>query len=386
VSERERPPDSDEIDFDFFDDAPTREAPSAEAEPAKRRPRVPTRPPSGPGGSGRQSILRLIVMIGAAILIAVVLVLWVNSCREDKKRDQYTSYMDDVSKVALDSEQIGKDLTKLITTPGITLTDLQSGLEGLRGQQAQVVAQADNLNPPGPLRDQQQSLVEALQFRVSGLGGLAEAFGTIDETTDPTVAGRQLQEQSARLLASDVVYEDLFKAGSQDVLKQEAISGVAVPDSNFITQDNSELLSGKSWALIVQRVAQGGGQATGLRGTALQAVIVQPSGKKLSPDQENTVTASDQLAFEVRVKNSGDVQLTQVPVQLTLQLSPEPVQKTATIDLIDPGDTKSVVFRQIDVAGSFGTLVTLKVSVEPVDGEENTSNNSAEYSVIFTLG
>jgi hypothetical protein len=383
MSERERP-DTDEIEFDFFEDAPSQEASPGESEPPpKRRSRMPTRPP---GGAGSRGLLRLALLIGGAILLAVILVLWVNSCREDKKRDSYSSYMEDVTPIASESEQIGKDLTKLITTPGITLNDLQSGLEGLEQQQAQLVARSENLQPPGPLRDQQQSLVEAMQFRVSGLGGLATVFGSIDETTDPEEAGKQLQEQSVRLLASDVVYDDLFVAGSEGVMKQEGISGIAVPDSTFITEDNAELLSAKSWALIVERVGQGGSEPTGLRGSSLEGVTVLPGEEPLSPDEENTVTASDQLGFEVKVKNSGDAQLTQVPVVLTLQISPEPIRKEGTIDLIDPGDTKSVVFRDINIAGSFGTLVTLKVSVEPVDGEENTANNSAEYSVIFTLG
>jgi hypothetical protein len=76
VSERERPDTDTEIEFDFFEDSPSREAPPEE-HPPRRRPRVPTRPP---GSSG---LLRLALLIAGAILLAVVLVLWVNSCRED---------------------------------------------------------------------------------------------------------------------------------------------------------------------------------------------------------------------------------------------------------------------------------------------------------------
>jgi hypothetical protein len=389
VSERERS-DTQELELDLLQDQPSGE------ESGDDRGLPPGGGSGGTGGPGRdggsrrppeggRGLLRLVLLIGGAILLAVILVLWVNSCREDTKREGYSGYLEEVTPIASESEQIGKDLTKLVTTPGITLNDLQTGLEGLRRQEEQLVARATGLRPPGPLRDQQDSLLEALQFRVSGLGGLAQAFGTIDETTDSQVAGRLLQQQSARLLTSDVVYDDLFKAGAESVMKQESVSGVAVPASTFITDANAELLSAESWALLVERVAQGS-TPSGLVGTSLESLTVLPAGEALSPDEENTVTASEQLAFEVRVQNSGDAQLTQVPVQLTLQLAPEPVQKQGTIDILDPGDTKSVVFRNFDIAGSFGTLVTLKVSVEPVDGEENTANNTAEYSVIFTLG
>jgi hypothetical protein len=368
-----------DIEFDFFDDAPPREAPSEEPPPPRRGPRMPPRPPDVP----RPRLLRLALLIGGAILLAVVLVLWVNSCREDRRRSEYGSYMEKAGAVGLESEQIGKDLTKLITTPGVTLSDLQAGIEGLRAEQAQNVARAQRVDSPGTLREEQESLVEALQFRVSGLAGLAAAFGAIKETDDPEEAGAVLAEQSKRLLASDVLWADLFKARSQAVLRQEGVSGIAVPDSAFVADD--ELFSPQSWTLLVQRVV-GGVEAGGLRGTALESVRALPSGPVLSPEEENTVTASERLGFQVSVKNSGDIQLTQVKVNLTLQLSPDPVTKTGTIELINPGDTKRVAFRDFDVAGSFGTLVTLKVSVEPVEGEENTANNAAEYSVIFTFG
>jgi len=54
------------------------------------------------------------------------------------------------------------------------------------------------------------------------------------------------------------------------------------------------------------------------------------------------------------------------------------------IDVIDPDETKAVTFTgfgNIDFSG--GSV--LKVIVEPVAGEKNTSNNTAEYQVIFTL-
>jgi hypothetical protein len=293
--------------------------------------------------------------------------------------------MEDVAAVSSDSDQIGTDFVELITTPGITLSDLQTGLEGLEQQAAQLVSRAESLQPPGALRDQQESLVEALQFRVSGLGGLAEAFGAIDETQNAQASGVVLEEQSKRLTTSDVIWDDLVKAGSEAVLRQEGVSGVAVPDSNFVTRGNEELVSARSWALVLQRLTSGTAGA-GLRGSSIAGVLALPGRQRLSPDEENTVTASDRLAFQVLVENSGDQQLTQVPVNLVLQVSPEPIRKTQTIDLINPGDTKAVTFRDINIAGSFGTLVTLRASVEPVEGEENTANNIAEYSVIFTLG
>ena len=133
------------------------------------------------------------------------------------------------------------------------------------------------------------------------------------------------------------------------------------------------------------RVALTSPSAGGAHGNQIVSVIVQPGAQQLSPSDDNTVKASDRLSFQVLVKNSGESQETQVKVTLTIQQSPQPIRREQIIDLINPGETKTVVFRNLGPP-SFGTRTTVKVNVEPVTGEQNTSNNTAEYPVIFTLG
>ena len=110
---------------------------------------------------------------------------------------------------------------------------------------------------------------------------------------------------------------------------------------------------------------------------------VQPGGQQLSPSEDNTIKAVEDLSFQVLVQNSGDSQETQVPVRLVIQQDPV-IRKEKVIDLINPGETKTVTFSGFGQL-SFSTRTTLKVTVEPVSGEQNTGNNSAQYNVIFTL-
>ena len=371
--------DSEEIEFDFFDDAPTREASATEDAPrGPMRRRLPRRPT---GGGAAPPVVRLAALIAGAIILAVVLVLWVNGCRNDQKIDSYRSYMADVGKVTGDSEQIGKELNTLIATPGLKLQDVQDRLDGLRNSEEQVVAQAEKLDPPGTLREQQESLVDALRLRISGLAGLAQAFSQITAASDATQAGRSLAEQSARFVASDVVYDDFFRIPSQEILRREGITGVDVPASAFLT--TPELATAASWELVVKRLTQTPGG--GLHGNQIDGVRVLPGGKQLSATEENTVEASERLAFEVAVRNSGDSQETQVEVTLTVQGGTQPIKRQQTIAIIDPGKTKSVVFRDLGTL-PFGTRTTVRVNVLPVEGEQNTSNNTVEYPVIFSFG
>lgn len=373
----------DDIEFDFFDE------PDEETVTQRRRavrpsgPRGPRRPVGPPGGL--TPLLRLVGLIAAAILAVVLLVFWIQGCQSDAKQHSYSNYMADVSAIAQESSQIGRNLNDLLTTPGLKEADVENKLDSFALQEQQDVARAKTLNPPGHLREASQHVIEALEFRVSGLRGLSDAFKSTAKSKNADRAGTLLAEQAQRLVASDVVWDDLFKAPATQILQQQGIHGVRVPDSNFV--QNPDLASARTFTPVFQRVhgASTGGSAGGLHGTGLVSVRALPDGTRLSPTTETTVTATTSLAFEVAVQDTGDNQEVHVQVTLTIQKSGTPITKKQTIDVINPGETKTVIFRNIDTTGVFGTPTHLKVDVAPVPQEANVKNNSAEYPVLFTL-
>lgn len=377
-----------DIEFDFFDEPETREN-------APRQSRIPRRPSGGGGGprgpirppQGFTPLARLVGLIAFAILIVVLLVFWVQSCQGASKRSSYKSYMAKVEPIAHDSEQVGKRLNDTLTTPGIKQADLQTTLDGLAGQETQNLVRAQGLRSPGPLRPENEHVVEALQLRISGLRGLAGAFrSTASLKADASsTAGLLLAAQAQRLTASDVVWDDLFKDPASAELKKQGIGGVAVPDSNFVV--NPDLASSRSMVEVFQRIrgASTGGTPGGLHGSSLVSVKALPQGQQLSTSSQNTVRASTALGFAVTVQDTGDSQEVSIPVTLTIQKSPTPIVKKITIDVLNAGESKTVTFTQLDQP-PFGIKTTIKVDVQPVPGEKNTGNNSAEYPVIFSLG
>jgi hypothetical protein len=377
VFDREKTETESDIEFDFFDESPTVESSQrAEGEPRKRR-RLPTRPPAPPGGP---QLYRLGVLIAGAIVLAVILILVVNSCRKNQKVSAYESYVESVSTIAAQSEDLGKQLNTQLTTPGIKLEALRGDVEGLREQQEQILRRAQELEPPGPLLEQQEALVETMQFRVNGLDGLATALEQVAQTTNPDESGQLLASQAQRLVASDVVYADGFQSPSETVLEEQGVSNVPVPASRFV--QNPEFGSPTQWKQTVARLTQSP-QSGGLHGNGIQAVRVVPGEQQLSPTEDNTIESSGELGFEVLVQNSGDSQETRVQVKLVIEQDPR-IEKQQVIDLINPGETKTVTFRDFGEL-SFSTSTILRVIVDPVQGETNTSNNTAEYPVIFVI-
>jgi hypothetical protein len=373
--------DSD-IEFDFFEDEPaTTEAQSTRA--ARRGGRPPIRPPAGV-----TPLLRLVGLIGFAILVVVLLVFAVQSCRGSQKRETYQDYMQDVNEVASQSEEIGRRLNTLLTDPGAKLTDIREQLSGLAQQQEQGVTQAEGIEAPGPLRDVHPAVVQSLQLRVSGLEGLDRAFEQTAQIRNANTAGRALAAQARRLLASDVVWDDLFKEPSRAVLVEQGVRGVQVPDSNFLR--NPDLATPALMTPIWQRVrgASTGGQPCSPRGTGLVSVKALPAGTELSTQTLNTVEASEDLGFAVTIEDTGCSQEVRIPVTLTIQKNPEPIVKTQTVAIINPGETQTVTFRNIGQV-PFATRTSIKVDVKPVAGppkESRVENNTAEYPVIFSLG
>jgi hypothetical protein len=369
--------DSD-IEFDFFDEGETREA-DAER-PRRRGPRPPVRPPAG-----LTPLLRLIGLISFAILVVLLLVFWVNSCREDRRKDAYRDYVEDMSTLAGDSEALGRNLNTLLTSRGQSQAQIEQRLEGLAQQQEQLADQARDLDPPGPLRQQNRHALEAFEFRASALRGMAQAFRQTASTRDANQAGRLLAEQAKRFIASDVVWDDLFAAPAVEELDNQEISGVQVPDSNFFP--SPDIATTTSMRGIWQRIrgAATRGQACSPRGTGIVSVAALPARQRLSPSTQNTVEATNDLAFVVTIENSGCAQESRLPVTLTIQKSPTPIVKRSVLDLINPAESKAVTFTDIGTV-PFAERTSVAVEVEPVPDEGRTDNNSVEYPVIFSLG
>lgn len=383
--------DDDILDFDYVDDV-TREAPPPTRSGAPRSPYGAGDSPQGPrqrpqlrAPHGVTPLLRLLGLVAFAIALVVILAVWAQGCLEKDTAARTTAYYEEIGAVGAASTKIGKDLATLLTTPGLEQATLETRLGGIVQRQQIGVDRAVAIDAPGALTPAHEAAVEALQFRVDGLQGMLDAFKATKDTDDSSAAGAQIAAAAARLEASDVIWADLFQGAADDVAAAAGVDGAA-PASAVVS--NADLLTPESLAAIWQRVhgaSTGGSTASGTHGTNIEAVKATPSETQLSVNTETTLTVQTDLGFEVSILNGGESQEVAIEVTLTIPKQPSPIVKKATIDVIDPGETKVVVFEDFpDVP--FGEGTTVQVSVKPVPGETNTGNNSYEYPVVFTLG
>jgi hypothetical protein len=379
-------PRDDDLHFDFFEDEP---ATTESQQPRTRLPRRGGRGTGMGGGVGAPPhgltpVLRLLALLAIVVVVLVFFGLLLQSCASTSKQSAAKSYSDKAAVIAKSSQDDGTAVSNALITPGAKAVDLAAKLRSYAEQERQNVTSAENLSPPGKLRDANRQMIEALQLRVSGVQGLADTFAANPASKTPGEAA-VLSAQADRLIASDIVWEDLYRVPATAVLKNEGISGVTIPSSVFVA--NRELMTARSMSLLLTRLrgTSTGGTPTGIHGTNIVDVKTLPGGQTLSETQTNTVVATTGLAFVVTIADSGDSQEVGIKVTLTIQKPQGAIVRTKTVALINPGQNKSITFGDLGQV-PFAQKTTVHVDVATVPGEHNTDNNKASFPVIFSLG
>lgn len=392
--------DDEDLEFDFFDEPETAEAPQRRRLPRLERPgsrggggdRPPRPPRRADGGppTGLVPLARLVGLIAIAIAVIVGLVFWIGSCQGKSKHDEYAGYAGKVQTIAATDNQLGKDFSNaLISTT--KQSELETKLGQFASQEQQQLTQAQGIRPPGPLRSVHQHLLDAIVLRAKGLASLQEGIARIPsgKTLTSTQAANietKLAKLGSILNASDVVWEHLYRLPAVGVLEDKGVTGVVIPSSVFLT--NPDVVSAHSFSIVVQNLsgASTGGTPSGLHGSALVGVHVSPQGSDLTTSSATTIKVSADLTFTVSAQNSGDFPETNVGVELKIKAGSFSVTKKETIPSIQPKETVQVKFTNFDLPSqAFSNQVAITATILKVPGETKLDNNTATYPAFFTL-
>jgi hypothetical protein len=376
--------DDENIEFDFFDEPETVEATQRRRLPrldrsggrggGDRPPRPPMRAPTG-----LVPLARLVGLIAIAIVIVVGLVFWVGSCQGKSKQSEYTSYANKVRAIATADRALGKSFEGAFTS-STKQSDFENKLQQFAQQEQLAYTQAQQIRPAGPIR--------AIELRYKGLTGLGDTLATLTaKNQQDTIA--KLANAGQLLTASDVVWDQLYRIPATQQLTNQSVKGVVIPSSHFLS--NSDFVSARSFTVLLTTTFGGastGGTPSGKHGDALISVRALPQGIDLSTSSATTIKVTNPLAFIVTVENSGNFQEPNVVVNLTVSAGGKPIKKQEKIPLILPAQRQTVNFGGISSelpTTAYGNPATIKVEVAPVAGEIFTTNNSATYTVLFTL-
>jgi hypothetical protein len=241
---------SDDFGFEFVDEE-TEESPTEE----RRVPRVFGDGVSARGGDGGRPVdvaRRRRFAIGAVVaVVLLIVVVVVATGGSSGGTGVYKSYFSRLAPIAAGSQRLGASLNRLLgQVQHAQISDPASKLEPLIKQAQAQLAAAQALRPPAALRAAHNQAVSALAFRLAGLTGLQTDLRRRSSGKGTTALTATLNGQIARLVASDVVWQDLFLQRAATTLRQQRLAVSLAPTSIFVA--NTNLSSPQSIAALAQ--------------------------------------------------------------------------------------------------------------------------------------
>ncbi len=219
----------------------------------------------------------------------------------------------------------------------------------------------------------QGNLELAYQLRANAMDEIADKMSTAlgDAGAEKAMAG--IAKQMQKLLASDVVYEQVVRPEVDDVLAANGISDSDLPESTFLPDEKWLDESTVSDALSA---VSGGttGSVSGVHGTEIAGVTV--NGTELIEGAPTTIAGEEGVVVEVEVRNPLESTETGVGVAVTVEGN----TLKETIDELPAGETGTAL---ITLTPTPSGEVTIEIEVEPVPGEEVLENNEATYALLI---
>jgi hypothetical protein len=329
------------------------------------------------------------VALGVGLLVVVLLVLGINGCLNSRQEQALKDYNRDVATIVQDANGNADAFFDTLTSGGSSSTDLQSQVNQLRVAAVGQTRRASSLDVPGDMRPAQRNLLLSLGLLQEAMGKVAErlpsALSTDTATAEPAV--RSIAGEMQAFLTADVVYNRRTAALIKQVLDEQEIGGQTIQSSAYL-QNLGWLQPSTVARRINADAARGAGDgeasepAPGLHGHGLVSVAVGDLTLQPRP-AANRIPAGSNVTFNVQFANQGDNPETDVRVRIRVRGAGDPITVQKTVDQT-MAKTETTVAVPLGQAPPLGAAVTITVSVLPVPGEENTTNNSQDFSALFS--
>ncbi len=391
----------------FFDDEPTRAAPSAGRPAPRPRPRAdaPARrpPPRGGGGPGgprggtrtadEQTLLvRRLVAGGGGLLVLILFVVFVNGCLDSRTQRALKDYTRNVATVVGSSQSdVATPLFQLLNAGADNPGDLQATISQYRVAAEEQVKQARGFSVPGPMVRAQDSLLLTLNLRATAIAKIADRIPAAQakgraNAQSVEQAVQQIAGQMRAFDASDVIYSQRVVPYVQGALKDAGVDGPALPSGQFLP--DIRWLRVDAIAGVLGSIRAGGGTGAnpeppkGLHGHGLVSVAVGDTSLNPQP-AINRVSASGTVTFNVKIANQGEFDEQDVKVRVSIKAGTAKAITATATTATTTTKTEATVEVPLDTPPPIGAAAVITVEVVKVPGEKNVENNKMTYRALF---
>ena len=337
-----------------------------------------SRPPRRERPKGRperqQIMLRRALALGGGLVLLILLVLGVKGCLDARANRELSDYARNVTQIVEETDQTSKSFFGKLEDPGnLSVTDFVDQVNADRSAIDTYRDRIDGLSAPGDMSDAQSNLELVYQLRANAMEEIANKMSTAlgDAGAEKAMAG--IAKQMQKLLAADVIYEQVVRPEVDSTLASEGISDSDLPKGSFLPDE--KWLEESTVSDALGGISGSTGSATpGVHGLGLIGVSV--NGTELVEGAPATVSGEEGVEVEVTVQNQGESTESGVTVSVTVEGN----TLQGEIDEIAAGEEGSA---SIPLTPAPSGEVTLEVEAEPVAGEQVTENNEATYTLVI---
>jgi len=321
----------------------------------------------------QQIMLRRALALGGGLVLLILIVLGVKGCLDARANRELSDYARNVTQIVEETEQTSKSFFGKLEDPGnLTVTDFVDQVNASASAMDAYAARIDELGTPGDMSNAQGNLELAYELRANAMDEIAAKMSTAlgDAGAEKAVEG--ITRQMQKLLAADVIYEQVVRPEVDSVLASNGVSDSDLPKSSFLPDER--WLEESTVSDAIGAVSGGGtSDVSGVHGTELAGIVV--NGTELVEGAPSTIAGEEGVEVEANVTNQGESTETGVTVSVTF----EGTTIKGEIDELPAGETGTAI---IPLTPTPSGEVTLEVEVEAVDGETITENNEGTYSLV----
>jgi len=334
-----------------------------------RRARPPRRP------ERQQILIRRGLALGAGLLVLVLLVLGVKGCLNARQERALSDYASNVTQIVDETQQTSESFFGKLDDPGsLSVTEFVGQVDSDRSAMESYASRVEGLDAPGDMAEAQRALELVYTLRRAAMTDIADRMSTALGDAGSERATAEIADRMRMLMGSDVLYAAVVRAQIDGVLADNGIEGDDVPTSVFVP-DEAKWLEEDAVSAALGSVSGASGAATpGVHGLGLIGVSVD--GVALTAGESTTIAVDGTPQVEVQVQNQGES--TESGVTVSVSVDGNTLEQD--ISSIGVQETQSVT---IPLTPAPSGQVTLDVTVQPVPGEQVTSNNEAGYTVLF---
>jgi hypothetical protein len=339
-------------------------------------PERPRRRVGGPQRRRQQFLVRRLIGVGVGLAFLILIVIGVRGCLEARSDRALRNYTSDVATIMQQSEQSGKDFFELLNGPtsGSSQIDAKNQVLAQRDNSQTLLDRAQNVGVPGQMHDAQSAVELSLTLRRDALNSIAENLGQATARTETSTAITAISNAMGSLYASDILWTQIGSPEIKKVLQNENVDAQPLPAGTFMPANATDFLN---QATLVTKLNGLTGQTATAGTHGLQLLQTDIGSTTLSPSSTTNVPGDSQ-ELDIQVQNAGDTDETGISVVATLAGN----RLEGQLQALAAGETGTVKI-PLTSKPPPGTDATLEVVVQPVPGEQVTTNNTATYTVVF---